>query len=308
LYGKHVDPRYADFHVFAFDEKGEAVGCYALIPIKVIARGQTIWAGKGEGLYMKEGHRAKALFLIRCAVTFAIERGLHLQFGFTNERLTRMLRLLGFTPLPVMLDHSFRLLRPGDISQISSSRIRLISAHGVSAAQSIIGSAAKRFQRNREVSFAMNCAEHLDPIFKTISRIRSGSNGYWSVAIDEDSLRWWNSIGCLDVLSLDPNTDEFVAFTRGARGNSSEIIQWNVRNGGLARAVLILQFIVQKAMRDGAATVSAGASADLYGTLQKAAAALGFLPWRAKRTMYVRANDPFFLDSRNLLLNSLFNI
>lgn len=323
LYGRHVDSRYADIeftrkvfnanpagrscHTFAFD-KEEAVGCYALIPVKVTARGQKLWAGKGEALYVKEEHRAITLFLIRSGVNFGMERGLQLQFGFTTERLMRMLQLLGFAALPGVLDHRFRLIHPSDDSQQPGNRIRLISTGVISAVQARIEGVISHLRPHDELSVQMNCKEHMDSIFKIMSNKGSHVNRGWSVSMDEDSLRWWSSIGYLDVLTLGNGADEFVAVTTGARGNISEIIHWNMRQGGLARALLILRFIVRRAIQNGAAAVSVGPYADVFGMLKKATVVLGFVPWRAQRTIYVKATDPFFLDERNLRLNSFFNI
>src|SRR5437660_5145555 len=95
LYGRNVDSRYADldftrrvfngnpagrsYHVFAFEGE-EAIGCYAVVPMKVVARGRKLWAGKGETLYVREQRRPAGLFLIQRGVSFAVERGLELQF------------------------------------------------------------------------------------------------------------------------------------------------------------------------------------------------------------------------------------
>jgi hypothetical protein len=119
-----------------------------------------------------------------------------------------------------------------------------------------------------------------------------------------------NNIGYLDVLSVDGRADEFVAVTRGARGANAEIIRWNLRQGDLTRALHILQFVIDKATKEGAAAISIGPYTDMSGkrNLQLAASLLGFIRLRAQRTMYVKAADPFFLDPRNLDFNWLFSI
>jgi hypothetical protein len=132
----------------------------------------------------------------------------------------------------------------------------------------------------------------------------------WSVATDEDSLRWRNNVGCLDLLSVDIGTNEFVAVTRGTRKASAEIVRWNVHEGGLARALYILQFVIDKANQEGAAAISIGSYADMSAkrTLLIAASLLGFVRRRVRRTIYVKADDSFFLDPRNLHLNWFFSI
>ena len=325
LYGRSVDGRYADldftrrvfngnpagrsYHVFAF-EGAEVIGCYAVIPIKVVARGRKVLAGKGEALYVREQHRAAALFLMQRGVSFAVERGLELQFGLTQNRLEGILHKIGFETLPGVLDHRFRLIRPCHVRQLTVSRIHFVAAQALNAAQATVGAVVAGLMRGSRVSIQVNRAEDLSSVFTAISGACPPRDRQWSVSTDEDSLRWWNNIGCLDVLSVDGRDDEFVAVTRGARGANAEIIRWNVRQGGLAGTLRILQFVIDKANHEGAAAISIGPYADMSGkrSLQIAASLLGFIRWRAQRTIYVKATDPFFLDPRNLDCNWLFSI
>lgn len=325
LYGRNVDSRYADldftrrvfngnpagrsYHVFAF-EGGEVIGCYAVIPMKVVAHGRKVLAGKGEALYVGERHRAAALFLMQHGVSFAMERGMELQFGLTQDRLKGILHKIGFEALPGVVDHRFRLLHPRHVRQLTVSRIHFVAAQALTAAQATIGTAVAGLLLGLRVSIQVNRAEHLSSVFTAISAAYPPLDRQWSVSTDEDSLRWWNNIGCLDVLSVDGKADEFVAVTRGARGANAEIIRWNVRQGGLARTLRILQFVIDKANQEGAAAISIGPYADMSGkrSLQIAASLLGFVRRRAQRTIYVKATDPFFLDPRNLDYNWLFSI
>ena len=325
LYGRNWDSRYTDleftrrvfngnpagrsYHVFAF-EGGEVIGCYAVIPMKVAARGRTLWAGKGEALYVREQHRAAGLFLMQRGVSFATERGLELQFGLTHHRLEGILQKLGFEALPAVLNHRFRLLRPHDVRQLTVSRILLVAAQVLNAAQATVGTVVARLLPRSRISIQVNRAENLNSVFSAISGAKPPGNGHWSIAIDEGSLRWWNNIGCLDVLSVDGRAGEFVAVTRGARGASAEIIRWNVRQGDLRRALHILQFVIDKATKEGAAAISIGPDTDMSEkrNLQIAASLLGFVPLRARRTIYVKAADSFFLNPRHLDFNWLFSI
>jgi hypothetical protein len=324
LYGRDGDTRYAglefahrvfnsnpagrSYHVFARHGE-EVIGCYAVIPVKVMAPKGTLWAGKGEALYVRKGYRSTALFLIQRGVSFATERGLQLQFGITHNRLESMVQRLGFEALPSVLDHRFRLLRPGDVQHLLS-RTHLVAAHALKAAQATVGTAAAGLLRGLRVSIQVNRAEQLDSVFTAMTCAAPPGERQWSVAADEDSLRWRNNVGSLDVLSVDGRANEFVAVTRGERGANAEIIRWNVHQGGLVRALNILQFVIDKANQEGAATISLGPHADMSGkrNLQTAASLLGFVRWRVQRTIYVKAADPFFLDPCNLHLNWCFSI
>jgi hypothetical protein len=323
LYGRDMDPRYADleftrrvfngnpagrsFHVFAFEGE-QVIGCYAVIPMKVVAHGRKLWAGKGEALYVTEQHRPAGLFLIQRGVSFAMERGLELQFGLTHDRVARILQAMGFTAVPSATDHRFRLF-PGDMQQLSASRMKLIAAQGLGAAQEMVGAAVGALLRGSHVSIQLNRADHPSLVFAAISDASHPANGRWSVAIDEESLRWWNNIGCLDVLMVDDKADEFVAVRRARSGNA-ELIRWNVREGSLARTLKILQLVIEKARRERAPAISVASYADVSGRgyLHKATALLGFVRRRGEATVYVKAVDPFFLAPRNLDFNSLFSI
>jgi hypothetical protein len=325
LYGRGVDPRYADleftrrvfngnpagrsYHVFAFEGE-QVIGCYAVVPIKVAARGLELWAGKGESLYVLEQHRPAGLFLIQRGISFAMEHGLELQFGLTHNRLEGLLQKLGFEILPGVLDHRFYLLRPRDVRQLTVSSVHLVAAQALTAAQAMVKTAVAGLLPGLRVSIQVNRAEHLNSVFTAISSAQQPMDNQWSVATDADSLRWWNNIDCLNVLTMDDAAEEFVAVTRGARGANAEIIRWNVRHGGLARLLYILQFVIDEANQEGAAAISIGPHADMSGkhNLLLAASLLGFVRGHAQRTLCVKAADSFFLDPRNLDFNWLFSI
>ena len=324
LYGRSVDRRYFDleftrrvfncnpagrsYHLFAF--KGpQAIGCYALIPMKIVARGRSMRAGKGEALYVREQYRPAGLLLLQRGTSFATEHGLELQFGLTHSRLEGLMQELGFEILPGVLDHRFCLLRPHNVRQLTTSRINLAIAQALAAVQATVRKAVTGLLESR-VSVQVNRAEHLSSVFAAIAGGSQPRDNRWSVATDTESLRWWNNIGCLDVLTMDGSTEEFVAITRGMPWANVEIIQWNVRYGGLSRALRILQIVIDKANHEEAAAISIGPYADVSGrrNLQLAASLLGFVRRRARRALCIKATDSFFLDPRNLDFNWLFSI
>ena len=107
---------------------------------------------------------------------------------------------------------------------------------------------------------------------------------------------------------LDGNVEEFIAVTRGGPRTNVEILRWNVNHLNFAQALYVLHFIIDKANREGASTVSFSPEADLSHNLQLAASFLGFVRYRTQRTLCVRSADSFFLDPRNLAFNWLFSI
>lgn len=323
LYGRGVDSRYSDldftrrvfnenpagrsYHVFAY-HGNEAVGCYAVIPMRVTARGHKLWAGKGECLYVREQCRPVGVCLIQRGTSFAAEHGLDLQFGLTDNRLNGLLNQLGLKTLPGVLNHRFCLLRPRDVRWLTVNRGRLMTARALSAAQATLRKASGVLRS--QVSITVNSRDHLNSVFAAVASSSQCRDDGWTVAMDVDSLQWWHSIDCLDVLTIDGNAEEFVVVTRGARRANVEIIRWNVRRGNTARALGILKFAIDKANQEGAATVSFTPQANLSGNghLQLAATLSGFIPHRTQRTLCVRAADPFFCEPRNLDFSWLFSI
>lgn len=323
LYGRGVDSRYSDldftrrvfndnpagrsYHVFAY-AGNDVVGCYAVIPMRVMARGHKLWAGKGECLYVREQYRPMGVCLIQRGISFAAERGLDLQFGLTHDRLNGLLFQLGLKTLPGVLNHRFCLLRPRDVRRLNVSTSRLIAAQALRAAQTILRSASSvlRFP----VSIKVNSRDHLNAVFVALANSRQCRDDQWSVAMDVDSLQWWHSIDCLDVLTIDGKAEEFVVVTRGARGTNVEIIRWNVHGRDAARALNILKFVIDKANGEGAAAVSFAPEASLSGNcnLQLAATLSGFVRHHTQRTLCVRAADSFFLEPRNVDFSWLFSI
>jgi hypothetical protein len=193
---------------------------------------------------------------------------------------------------------------------LTVSTTYLVAAQALKAAQAMIGSATAGLLRGLRVPIQLNRAEHLTSILSAMSRVPPAGKKEWSVATDEESLRWRNNVGCLDLLSVDGGANEFVAVTRGVRGASAEIVCWNVHQGGLARALYVLQFAIDKANQEGAAAISIGAYADVSAkrNLLAAASLLGFVRRRVRRIIYVKAADSFFHDPRNLHLNWFFSI
>jgi hypothetical protein len=325
LYGRNVDARYSDlefshrvfncnpagrsYHAFAFAGK-EAIGCHAVIPIKVSARGREVWAGKGEALYVSPGFRPAGLFLVNRSYASVANRGFELLFGLTRDRVGRMLTALGFTAVPCVLEQQLRLNRPDDIEQLAHNKLLRLSARALNAAQAIASTVVESLIPYQREQVEINHPSHLRAVFATIASAGANENGRWSVSVDEESLQWCNSIGRLDVLSVGEDASEFVAVTRGTRGGNAVVMRWNVRAGGVRRALRILQYIIEKSKLEEAAGLSLGPSVDMTGngTLQIAAVLLGFIPWNAHPTIYVKSTDPFFLDPQNVNFTRSFSI
>ena len=321
LYGRGVDSRYSDleftrmvfnenpagrsYHVFAYNGE-EVVGCYAVIPMRVVARGHSLWAGKAEGLYVRERYRPIGVCLIQEGTSFAARCGIDLQFGLTNNRLNELLHELGLNTLPAVLDHRFCLLRPGDVRLLRANRVRLMAAEGLGTAQAMLRFASAALRSF--VSIKINVANHLNAVFAAISDSAECRPDRWSVSMDVDSLRWWNRMGYLDVLTLDGNGEQFVAVTRGAPRTNVEIVRWKVHRLHFAQALYVLKFIIDKANQEGASTVSFSPQADLSNNLQPASFFFGFMRHRTERTLCVRAADSFYLDPRHLGFSWHFSI
>lgn len=325
LYGRNVDPRYSDlefvgnvfnnnpaghsFHAFAYSGK-EAIGCYGVIPVRVVARGREAWGGKGEALYVRPDFRPAGLFLVNRANAFVANRGLELLFGLTRDRVGRMLTAMGFTAVPCVLEQRLRLNRPEDIEQLANDRLLRTGARVLKAVQATAGSVVESVFPLRHDEVTVNDPARLEDAFAVIASAGATDDSKWSVSVDEDSLRWYNSIGRLDVLSVEEASGEFVAVTRGAKGGNAIVLRWNVQTGGVPRALRTLQYIVDKSQMEEAAGLSLGPSANMTrnGALRTAASLLGFIPWSTHPTMYLKSADPFFLDSRNVTFTRFFSI
>jgi hypothetical protein len=76
-----------------------------------------------------------------------------------------------------VLDHRFRLLRPGDLQQLGASRTQLVAAKALKAAQVVAGAAVSGLLRGVRVSMRLNHADHLNAFFSAISGADSHADG-----------------------------------------------------------------------------------------------------------------------------------
>jgi hypothetical protein len=151
-----------------------------------------------------------------------------------------------------------------------------------------------------------NAPERLDRQLAAL-RAAGESPETWSIARDDETLRWMLRLERFEVASVAGRPDWFAILSRG---NARELLLWNVpaheRRAGLA----ILRALLRASARDGAWIVSIPHA--LVGrqgaALRLGVRLLGFYRRRIELTIYAKSANPYFLEGRNLAFSRLFGL
>ena len=328
-----VDRRYADrefsrlvfnenpngysYHAFVRDGD-RVVGHYAVIPIRTRARGTLVTSGKGEALFLEEGHRRDtialpvggempaAMALMRLVHDRALSDGLVVLHNITSPEIGVIERLLGFRVLTVLLDQVHFLVslpkRP-----LKNMSVRVFGARVASVAQRALLAAARGALRLTgapaiEVNAPAHAGRHLEALAATDGRAAG-----WTVSRDLQNLKWFQKLGRLEVVSISGRPDHFAVASTGA---AREILLWNVPRDEVRSGLALACALVSRSVRDRAQTISAPRrlAAEGGASLSLALRALAFLPRRVPFMLYAKSADPFYVQSANVDFSRLFHL
>jgi hypothetical protein len=307
------NPHGYSHHAFVRDGE-QVVGHYAVVPVRVRARGATLISGKGEALFLAEPYRARSLPLPGGAVPAGIAlmsalhdhagaAGIALLHNITSREIGMMQRMQGFRALHVTLDQRHFLIRPGELSAVRQAPARAYAARALSLAQRALLALARTLPSPAvDVEAPVNAERHSAALAAA-----GGDRVAWTISWDPETLAWLARLGRLKVVSIADRPDQFAVVSSGDIG---EVVLWHVPPTAAGSGLAILRALVGRSARDGGHVVSvtrrvaAGAGPSLKLTL----GALGFVPQRIPLTIYVKADDDFFMRSENLHFTRMFHL
>lgn len=331
MYGR-VDSRYAtvDFcrrvfngnplgwslHAFIRAEDTE-VGHYAVVPVRIRARGGLMLSGKGEALFLEDTHRNQTIespdgsvpagiALMRAVHARALARGVQVLHNITSREIGMLQRMEGFRLVRFHRDQHHALLDVTRFPFLHGTPWRRAGGEALAAGQwALHRMAALGPSLHRKVAVDVDAPEALAILLRTVQRDPADPD-HWTVSRDQETLQWQWGLERFEVLTTRSDPDAMAVVTRGS---SREMLYWNNPHEDPVVAGAFLNVILARARSDGAAIVSVGhdlvaSSASLGRGLRK----LGFLRWPFPGELYVRSSDPFFLDPKNLMFDRMFNL
>ena len=326
-----VDPRYArrDFLRLLFNENpsgysyhafvrdgARPVGHYAIIPVRVRARGATVLSGKGEALFLDPAHRKSAvatpsgealpgLAMLNSLHERALADGIALIHSITNPGVGMILRMRGFQLLRISLDQLQFLASPPRptklLSRGQAARLLSLSQRGLHAAwRAILPLAAPpRVEADPPA--------HADFHMSELAATDAAGGDSWTISRDRETLEWMKRLGRLQFVSIAGRPEHFAAMVRG---HTREMLLWRIPPGDRRAGLAVLSRLVADSLREGARTISVPRRLVQKSgpALAFAVRALGFLPRRDSLSIYIKASDEFYREGGSLEFSRLFNL
>ncbi len=330
-YGR-VDPRYRSvgfcrtlfnqnpfgfsWHAFVSDG-GTVVGHYAVIPFRVVVKGEQRVSGKGEALFLAESHRTALIHLqdgpvpvglaLICELhDHVLEQEICVLHNITSRDVGMLQRMSGFTCVKVVRDQLHLLIDPSHFPSTRTSRAKVLAARCLADLQrraSILGTAVSTWGRAPELR--VTPTRDLPAPLRTPSPADPWSLSRWGISRDAATLQWLLDLGRIEFLSIAAAPDRFAMVSRGA---VREMLQWAVPPGAWKDGLALMRSIVNRSRQEGAALVSVDRRLlDRHpDTLRSAVRLLGLVPRQYVTELYVKSGDSFFRDPDTIAFDRLF--
>jgi hypothetical protein len=306
------------YHVFALD-RSTVVGHYAVIPIRVTARGRQFLSGKGEALYVEEEYRTAsidgpngsfplAFSLMQELHNHALRDGVVVLHNITSRDVGMLQRMDGFTRLAIRTDQYNLLLDSSRFPAIQSRAVSRFAGRTVSILQKVLARLLGLFLRLSAAPVVrVRVGSSISVTLAPLEPQGGSAAAQWTIARDPATLQWLHRIGRIEVLETGAEPCGFVAYTRG---RVREILRLEVRPGHRRAGLALLCALVVNAERDGAALVTVGERTRKAhpGALRLGLCLLGFFRRSFPTEIYVKSTDPFFLAPGNIAFDRLFHL
>lgn len=328
LYGS-LDPKYASIeycrrlfndnpigysvHVFAVHASGMVVGHYGVIPIEINIAGERKRSGKPEAYLIKKEYRTyfakykgknipAGIAIPMLLIRFAFEHKIHVLHIIAPDDVGMIHKRTGYHVLEITFDRYYFLNAPIK----NPSAIKWLLGNGVYVLQNAlfrlikVFTGAKRFgciNGNRLET------DHLDLICQELARSQKDFPHSWCISRDPETVRWYLSIGLLQVVMDSENPENFAVIRKCSPpgANLIEIVHWKGSLSLLAR-------IIQEAKKQQGDLVifNSHSLPEESSTLPKISRFFGFFPRHQKMNFYVQSPDPYFTHKKNLRFHPFF--
>jgi hypothetical protein len=306
--------------VHAFVRHGEAVvGHYAVVPIRVRARGATAVSGKGEALFLAEAHRAgtvaleggevpAGIALMNALHDRALSEGLVVVHNITSPEIGMIQRMHGFRALNVSLDQLHYLIRPSELRALRESPSRARAGRALALAQRTLLTVSRGLLRlTRAPAVERNPDAHAERHLAALAATDAHAEPGWAISRDPETLRWLRRLGRLEIASI-AGRPEHVAVI--STGDARELLLWNVPDGARRSGLALACALLASSVDDGAWIVSAARRLAPEGSrsLRFVLRVLAFVPQSIPVTIYVKGPDPFYIQEANLDFSRVFHL
>jgi hypothetical protein len=305
------------WHAFVTDG-GRVVGHYAVIPMRAVARGVPIVAGKGEALYLDAAYRSSAVEFdgVTLPTGFALTRHLHQRAlvdgvtvlaNITSAEIGLIQRMEGFRALKLARPQSHFLIGADALRQLRARARALWAARGLAAAQRILLALARGLLLVTGAPRVILAAPADERSLTAMATADPAGPERWGIARDLDTLRWFRRLDRIEIAALDGHPEHFAAINKG---NARELLHWSVPGDSRRAALAVMVALARASVRDHAWILSVpdGMVGPHDRGLRFALRVLGFRGRPIDQALYVKSADPFFHDSRHLVLDRMFNL
>jgi hypothetical protein len=306
-------------HAFAY-HNGKAVGCVALIPMRIDTINNNDISLKAEAFFIEPKWRGEwialdddelpiGLALPKAIYAYALKEGFPLIHSLISSTIGEINKFAGGCQLEIEVRESFLFINPLFYFKRESKALKQVLILFIALYQKLRLNLFNGFgHRTGTICTDFVKSEKLEC---ELSPLTSKSPQQWSIKVDKPFCRWFFRHPYIKVYASGSDYDHFIVTKQCEYPNRvTEIVYLYSKDNSLNIITQLLAQIIHEAISLQACSVNYKHfnDPDLSSCLVKALNQTGFISKKTKLLCYINSNDEYYNSLSNLAYNQLFYI